>query len=230
MKAFVSIDCLYEKISCYSLEILAELNSDLLRSKRDNMNISETFSLGSPKPHERIFPPTFNGLNLSTNTPLNFEIELSNTSEREFYFRFEKLFHPEEILKKNSKDWKFKPLNLNQKVDSLKSLVLIIRSQFTEYRRSFHDLKNVTSYYESLDQRNQQKETIIEKLKNKKMFIKYWDSRRSKNSRDCFMKINKKGLYFYQQFWCFQQFVGFVSFESITKFFFLKQHIVIHSR
>ena len=161
---------------------------------------------------------------------MNFEIEKIQITKNNFLQNFEKYFKPEEILNNKSSKWKFKPLNSSIKISTLKSHVLIIRSQYNEYRKlhtdiSFNYMQNDNIHQKKLTRRN-----ILSQLKNKKIYIFYSDSRRLKREKDCFLKINSKGIYLYQKYLCFEGFLGHIVFDSITKIFYLKQHIIFHSK
>ena len=160
--------------------------------------------------------------------PLNFEIEVSRTNESDFFYSFEKYFTPERILKQGSGNWKFKAMNLKKKIVSLKSLVLVIRSQYNQYRKSYEDFGPILVQKEHSDNNSFIRHNLLRKLGNKKVQISFSDMTRPDDEKNCFMKLKKDVLYIYQKLLCFKDYLQIIPLQKVYKIFYLKQHLVLN--
>jgi hypothetical protein len=202
----------------------------VLELKKSKTEKKQPDSDPSTSRKNNIFSSSFTALDQSLKKVFNFDIEECKASNIEFFQMFEKHFAPEKILSEKAKKWRFKAMNLNKKIDTLGSHVLVIRSQYNEYRKSYEDLNMISNQMDCPFEGNQKKDTSLRKIKDRKIMIKYSDSRVFNRQKDCFLKINSKGLYIYQKFLCFEELVTHIPFDSITKIFYLKQHFIINSK
>jgi hypothetical protein len=210
---------------------LTKSTLDFKKSKTPQKEEGElNYDLENNQKIPKIFSSPMNGMNGYQKKPMNFDIEMSYLNNNDFFELFENHFLPENILNEKSTKWKFKAMNLKKKIESLKSLVLVIRSQYNEFRKSYDELNIISKTKEKYFVESNVTDKLLKKFRNKKIFIKFTNTKQSNREKNCFMKINFKGLYIYQKFLCFEEFLIHISFDSILKIFYLKQHLLVNSR